>query len=134
MLEAAADNAKGDDESVAEIYALLKSQISLEDRQKAANLNKNGIKEYNEGKINQAIKELEHAATFTPRHISLNLNLIQVLLKRMKKAEVASPEYREDYYKCLHRFQFVRHVPRHHKEYKRLLYLRKLHQELTKPT
>ncbi len=132
LLEEAADNAQGDDDAIKEIYDLLKSQISSEDRQKAAGLNKIGIKEYNEGHIDKAVEELEKATAFTPRHISLNLNLIQVLIKRIKKTDPKNPQYHQDYQKCTLRFRYVRHVPHHHREYKRLQYLKKQYKDLKK--
>ncbi|PID42047.1 MAG: hypothetical protein CSB48_12335 [Proteobacteria bacterium] len=131
ILEDAADNARGDPKAISDIYNLLKEQISLEDRQKAADLNKRGIKLYNTGDVDQAIEELRKAISLTPRHISLNLNLIQVLLKRMKNTATASKAvFNSDRNECQQRFRHIRHMPKHHREFKRLMFLQKQFREL----
>ncbi|WP_197472798.1 hypothetical protein, partial [Oleiphilus sp. HI0123] len=92
--------------------------IGSETRQRAAKINKMGIKLYGEKKVKEAAEELRRALPLTPRHISLNLNLAQVLLRLYKRSADASLLKEVDEY--LHR---VRHIPRHHKEYSRYHYL-----------
>jgi tetratricopeptide (TPR) repeat protein len=118
LLEEAADIAKGDEELVSEIYDQLNSSISSANRQKAIQVNKKGIKLYNEGKTEQAATELRQAIPLTPRHISLNLNLTQVLLRQHKESKDDS--LLKDISGYLHK---VRHIPQGHKEYKRFVYL-----------
>lgn len=124
MLEQAADMAKGNDALVSDIYDQLNGGITIENRQKAMLINKKGIKLYNEGKTKEAASELRMAIPLTPRHISLNLNLAQVLLREHKETQDANllKEVR-DY---LHK---VRHIPIEHKEYKRFEYLQKQFKE-----
>jgi tetratricopeptide (TPR) repeat protein len=118
FLEKAADLAKEDSELVEGIYTQLNQGIGTETRKQAALINKQGIRLYNDKKIQEAADELKRALPLTPRHISLNLNLAQVLLRLYKRtAEVSLLKEVDDY---LHR---VRHIPRHHKEYLRYQYL-----------
>lgn len=118
LLERAADLAKEDSALVEDIYSQLNKGIGSETRQRAAKINKMGIKLYGEKKVKEAAEELRRALPLTPRHISLNLNLAQVLLRLYKRSADASLLKEVDEY--LHR---VRHIPRHHKEYLRYQYL-----------
>jgi tetratricopeptide (TPR) repeat protein len=120
LLERAADLAGNDGELISDIYDDLNKDVTLEDREQAAQMNKQGIKLYKENKVGQAAEELRKAIPLTPRHISLNLNLAQVLLKLYKQKPVA--DVLKEVERYLHK---VRHVPKHHKEYKRYQYLLK---------
>jgi len=120
LLEQAADLAEGNDELVSSIYDQLNFEVTNENKKQAAQMNKQGIKLYTEGSIEHAANTLREALPLTPRHISLNLNLAQVLL-RLCKTNKDSALLKEvgDY---LHK---VRHTPKHHKEFKRYEYLLK---------
>lgn len=120
LLEQAADMAKDNPELLSDIYEQFNHGVSEEDRQQAITINKQGIKLYNDGQTGEAATELRAAIPLTPRHISLNLNLVQVLLRQHKESPDDSliKEIR-DY---LHK---VRHIPKDHKEYKRFKYLQK---------
>ena len=124
-LERAADLAHRDSEQIGEIYDQLNQGISTEARQKASIQNKKGIKLYNQGETDQAAAELRLAVPLTPRHISLNLNLIQVLVKLYKTDK--KPEHLAEIEKYLHR---VRHIPKHHREFPRYEYLSNKYQGL----
>ena len=119
VLEEAADMAASDTEAISEIYDQLNQDISSESRQQAASFNKKGIRYYNEGKLDEAAKELRMAVPLTPRHISLNLNLIQVLQRIDQKNNSASN--RAEIERYLHK---VRHIPKHHYEYPRYEFLK----------
>jgi len=120
LLEQAADQAKGDEELVSRIYEQLNQGISLNQRKEAAQKNKQGIKLYSEGNLEASITSLREGLPLTPRHISLNLNLIQVLLKQHKKSN--QPELLDEIKKHLHK---IRHIPESHKEFKRYEHLLK---------
>lgn len=119
ILEQAADLAANDSDAVSDIYDQLNQSISSESRQRAAAFNKKGIHLYNEGKTEEAARELRMAVPLTPRHISLNLNLIQVLLKLDQSDKSATS--RAEIERYLHK---VRHIPPHHYEYPRYEYLK----------
>lgn len=118
LLEQAADLAKEDQELVEDIYNQLNKGIGSETRQRAAKINKHGIKLYESRQIKEAADELRRALPLTPRHISLNLNLAQVLLRLYKRTKDEDSLKEAQGY--LHR---VRHIPRHHKEFRRFEYL-----------
>ncbi len=118
LLEQAADLAQGDDELVSSIYDQLNTDITSENRKKAAVMNKQGIKLYSDGDIENSAQNLRKAVPLTPRHISLNLNLAQVLLKLYKSNKDESLLEEASGY-----LQKVRHTPKHHKEFKRYQYL-----------
>ncbi len=120
MLEHAADMAAGDFARISSIYDQLNGSISREIRQQAAQINKLGIKLYESGDIEQAAEQLRQAIPLTPRHISLNLNLIQILLKLHKQRPSPALLQETERYLCK-----VRHIPKEHREYKRYAFLRK---------
>ena len=124
LLEHAADLAAANTELVSDIYDQLNQGIGNEARQQAAKINKLGIKLYNEGNIEDAAQELKRALPLTPRHISLNLNLAQVLLKLHRRN--GEKDLLRDVHAYLHK---VRHIPDHHKEYPRYTYLKNQLQE-----
>lgn len=118
LLEQAADLAEGDDKLVASIYDQLNTSITDQDRKEAASINKVGIKLYSEGDIEQSAINLRKAVPLTPRHISLNLNLAQVLLKLHKTTKSVDLINEAELY-----LNKVRHTPKHHQEYKRYEFL-----------
>lgn len=118
LLEKAADLAKNDDELVSRIYKQLNTDITSQSRKKAAEINKLGIKLYTDGDIEQSAINLRKAVPLTPRHISLNLNLAQVLLKLHKNTKNNDLLNEADLY-----ISKVRHTPKHHREYKRYEFL-----------
>jgi len=118
LLEQAADIAGDDKELITDIYDQLSKGVTSESRERAAQMNKKGIKLYAEDRVGQAAEELRAAIPLTPRHISLNLNLAQVLLKLHKQSP--APKLLKETEQCLHK---VRHIPKHHKEFKRYQYL-----------
>ena len=118
LLELAADLVNKDSELIGDIYDQLNQGIGTETRKRAALINKQGIKLYYEKKIMDAANELRKALPLTPRHISLNLNLAQVLIRLYRKTKDT-----ELIKEINQRFHRVRHIPRHHKEFKRYHYL-----------
>ncbi len=119
LLEHAADLATENSDLMSDIYDQLNESIGSEARQQAAKINKLGIKLYNDGKVEDAAGELRRAIPLTPRHISLNLNLVQVLLKLHRRT--GDESLLKDIHSYLHK---VRHIPGHHKEFPRYQYLR----------
>lgn len=129
MLEQAADLAEHGSEQLGLIYDQLNQAISPEARQKAFSQNKKGLQLYHQGEVEQAAKELRLAILLTPRHIPLNLNLIQVLVECYAHESAAQKQAAllEEVKKYLHR---VRHIPEKHREYPRFQHLSKRYQQL----
>tara|TARA_R110001592_G_scaffold175466_5_gene414749 strand:- start:73030 stop:74643 length:1614 start_codon:yes stop_codon:yes gene_type:complete len=124
LLEKAADKAENDPSLIAEIYEQLNRDITLEERKEAALKNKTGIQHYTNNKLEQAAAVLRQALDITPRHISLNLNLIQVLLKLYKQSK--EDKHLNDVKALLKK---IRHIPEDHKEHRRYQFLKKKFEE-----
>ncbi len=118
LLSQAANRVKGDADVVSELYDQLSQNISVESSHAAALLNKKGIRLYQDGRLADAAEELRRALPLTPRHISLNLNLAQVLLKLHK--ENPTREVLKEVETLLHK---VRNMPARHKEFRRYEFL-----------
>lgn len=128
LLEKAADKVEKDPALISEIYDQLNRDISSEQRKEAALKNKEGIQFYSNNQLEQAIAILKQALELTPRHISLNLNLIQVLLKLAKQTN--ETRYLNEVNSLLKK---IRHIPQDHREYRRFQFLnKKLASESTK--
>jgi tetratricopeptide (TPR) repeat protein len=120
LLEKAADKAENDPSLIAEIYEQLNRDITTEERKEAALKNKAGIQHYTNNELEQAVAILHQALVITPRHISLNLNLIQVLLKLYKQTK---DEFHLNEVNAL--LKKIRHIPEDHKEHRRYQFLNK---------
>ncbi len=118
LLEKAADQSKHDPKLIAEIYEQLNKHITTEDRIEAAMKNKAGIQHYSDNQLDEAITILKDALKLTPRHISLNLNLIQVLLKSYKQTH--NSDTLQEVSSLLNK---IRHIPEDHRERRRYQYL-----------
>lgn len=105
---------------LAQIESLMDEPEGLEARVKAKELNKAGIKLFEQGQLTQAVESFRAALSFTPRHAALNLNLAQVALKLYK--DTGEAHYLEVAKQAL---QQIQHIPAQHQQYKRLNHLRK---------
>jgi tetratricopeptide (TPR) repeat protein len=120
ILEKAADKVENDPILIAEIYEQLNRDITIEERKEAALKNKAGIQHYTKNELEQAVAVLRQALNITPRHISLNLNLIQVLLKLHKQSK--DDKHLNEVNNLLKK---IRHIPEDHKEHRRYQFLKK---------
>jgi tetratricopeptide (TPR) repeat protein len=111
------------------IESLLDEPESLIARKQAKELNKSGIKAFEEGSLDEAIKAIESALSFTPKHAALNLNLVQILIKNYEQnRDINSINKAKD---CL---QQINHIPEQHNQYKRMMHLNKMIKKLTNKT
>lgn len=120
LLERAADKVENDPALISDIYEQLNKDISFEQRKEAALKNKEGIKLYTDNQLEQAVACLREALNITPRHISLNLNLIQVLLKLYTASKDSSLLNEANQL-----LKIVRHIPQEHREFRRYEFLKK---------
>ena len=110
-----------DAEIHAKIEALMDEPEDLETRLKAKELNKQAIRCVDEGRMEDAISSFESALTLTPKHAALNLNFVQVLIKRYKnKPEPAQLN------KANTALERIKHIPEQHNQFKRLEHFTKL--------
>lgn len=109
-----------------QIESLMDEPESLIARKQAKELNKSGIKLFEQGQLDEAIDSIETALTFTPKHAALNLNLVQVLIKHYET--FSDEKMLKKAQDCLTR---IEHIPEQHNQFKRMNYLRKNIQKLT---
>tara|TARA_R110001592_G_scaffold135779_1_gene352237 strand:+ start:2602 stop:4170 length:1569 start_codon:yes stop_codon:yes gene_type:complete len=118
-----------DTEILGQIESLLDEPESLIARKHAKELNKNGIKLFEQGELKAAIESIESALSYTPKHAALNLNLVQVLLKHYEKFRLDN-----DITKAKDCLKQIEHIPEQHNQYKRMKYLIKTINQLENTT
>jgi predicted Zn-dependent protease len=106
-------------EALALIEALMDEPESLETRIKAKSFNKTGIQLFEKGKLNEAIEAFNSAVQLTPKHAALNLNLAQVTLRKFQNEN--DTETLDIARQCLER---IKHIPKQHKQYRRLQHIK----------
>ena len=110
-----------DKELMQRIEELREEPVSWHARAKAAELNKEGIKMFEDGRIQDAVSILKNALEYSSRHPALNLNLVQVLLKALEN-ETNPIEYLMICHLCLDRLS---HLREDHKQFPRYQHLKK---------
>ncbi|PIE43318.1 MAG: hypothetical protein CSA50_05405 [Gammaproteobacteria bacterium] len=113
-----------------QIEELLDEPVNLTNKLKARSLNRNGISAFEEGKLDEAIDIFEQALAIVPKHPALNLNLVQVQLKRYETGAKSSAQLR----RCEQCLDNVGHIPPQHRQYKRYRYLLNRVQSLGAPS
>lgn len=106
-------------EVIRRIEALMDEPVGFQKRLKARGLNQQGIKAFENSQLDEAIKSFEQALEMVPRHPALNLNLVQVLIKRIESSDPTPALLR----RCEQRLEQVAHIPPQHRQYKRYQYL-----------
>ncbi len=91
--------------------------ISVQEKAKAAELNKEGIQLVEKGNLTEAIRVFKEALEYSPKLPALNLNLVQVLLKDLPKESDPS----ENILLCADCLGKLAHLKDNHKQYKRYL-------------
>ena len=94
------------------IENLMDEPVSFQKRIRARGLNRDAIKAFEAGRLDEAATAFEEALSLVPRHPALNLNLVQVLLKRMETAG---------------------QIPSQHRQYKRLQFLKNKIEQMNRP-
>ncbi|MCP5163292.1 MAG: tetratricopeptide repeat protein [Hahellaceae bacterium] len=130
LLTQMADLSGNDDDASEQAITSMLSAKAQQERKEAALLNRQGITLYGKGELNAAIELFEKALELTPRHISLNLNLAQVLIKRLQKQGKTAYDIKN----CESCLQRARHIRAHHKEQRRYQYLQDRLLDFKRPT
>jgi tetratricopeptide (TPR) repeat protein len=112
---------------ISQIESLLDEPESLLARKQAKELNRKGISLFEQGQLDAAIEAIDSALTFTPRHAALNLNLIQVLLKKYENTSD-----KQLLIKAQSRLKIIEHIPEQHNQFKRMKFLTKTINALVK--
>lgn len=121
VLHSLAQRFEDDPDILSSIEELLDEPVSLRQKMKARELNKQGISYFEEGLLTKAIDTFKDALKEAPKHPALNLNLVQVVLKSF---ENTTPE-REEVEGLNQYLNNVKHIPSQHRQYKRLTSLAK---------
>lgn len=102
----------GDAELLRRLDGITSEPISDAGRVRAAELTRSGIKAYSEGDYAAAIEIFNQALSSYPRHVSLNLNLLQSILAATQQSGV-TPQYLQF---CQRGLKAVSHLPPEHPE------------------
>jgi tetratricopeptide (TPR) repeat protein len=128
LLNELAEHHAKDKALVNRVSDLLDKPVNIKDRLAAAEKNKQGIACYRGNQLDEAIVAFNEGLILTPRQPSLNLNLAQVLLKRMKNQGVDPKEME----KCADCIGKLRGLSKHHREYPRYLHISKVFSNMQK--
>lgn len=107
--------------TVQKIENLLDEPIGFKQKLQTRSLNRQGIEAFEAGSLTEAIDAFKQALSIAPSHASLNLNLIQVLMKQLSEHGVRQ-ETIEECQQCL---SALANLPEQHRQYRRYLALRK---------
>lgn len=108
------------------IENLLDEPVGFQQKLKARGLNRDGIKAFEASDLDDAIRIFNEALSIVPDHAALNLNLCQVLMKKNQSSDDAT--LLKQAQKHLDRLDSL---PEQHRQYRRLVSLRKKLQGMT---
>lgn len=111
-----------------EIDKLLREPVTKEGIQFAAKLNKQGIEQYQNGNLEEAIRAFQAVLLELPNHVGLNLNLIQALISKNKEHPLSEKEIAL----IESGFQRMGELKANSDYTKRYLYLQKKYQKIAK--
>lgn len=103
------------------IENLLDEPVGFRQKLQARSLNRDGIKAFEAGKLDEAVATFSQALEIVPSHASLNLNLVQVLMKKYQQ----TPDDRDLLKRCEKYLVKLSGLPEQHRQYRRLMSLRK---------
>lgn len=103
------------------IESLLDEPVGFRQKLQARSLNREGIKAFEAGNLEEAVTTFNRALDIVPSHASLNLNLVQVLMKQYQ-GTAGDRELLKRCEKCLEK---LADLPEQHRQHRRLISLRK---------
>ncbi|MFO7994283.1 MAG: tetratricopeptide repeat protein [Marinobacter sp.] len=103
------------------IENLLDEPVGFRQKLQARSLNRDGIKAFEAGKLDEAVTTFSNALEIVPSHAALNLNLVQVLMKKHQE----TPNDRDLLKRCEKHLAGLSGLPEQHRQYRRLMSLRK---------
>lgn len=118
----------GDDpETLQKIENLLDEPVGFRQKIEARGYNREGIKAFESGDLDGAVEAFNRALAIVPDHAALNLNLIQVLLRKHDQA----PADQSLLATCQERLKRLEALPEQHRQYRRYTALAKKLKGLT---
>ena len=116
----------GNPEILAKIEEMMDEPVGLKDKIRAREFNRIAIRAYEQGNHIEATKQFQEALRITPNHTSLNLNLTQVLMKRIEAGDSDTTLLSQ----CQAALRRIGHIPEQHRQYKRFVHFDKKVEEL----
>jgi predicted Zn-dependent protease len=107
------------------IENLLDEPVGYQQKLKARSRNRDGIKAFEDNKLDDAIETFNEALSIVPDHAALNLNLCQVLMKKYK-----GTGDKDLIKQAQNHLQRLDNLPEQHRQYRRLASLRKKLQDM----
>lgn len=100
------------------IESLIDEPVGVEQKLKARALNRDGIKAFENDKLDDAIRIFSEALAIVPDHAALNLNLTQVLIKKYQNTEDQALLKQAQ-----NQLNRLKDLPEQHRQYSRLMSL-----------
>lgn len=119
VLKKLAQRFESDLVTLQKIENLLDEPVGFKQKLRARSLTSQGIKAFESGAMGEAVEAFRQALAIVPCHASLNLNLVQVLMKQFSDGG-ARPEIIEECQRCL---SALANLPEQHRQYRRYLAL-----------
>ncbi|WP_404363533.1 tetratricopeptide repeat protein [Marinobacter sp.] len=104
-----------------EIETLMDEPVGFKQKLQARAFNREGIKAFEGGNLDEAARAFEQALAIVPNHTALNLNLVQVRMKQIAGGG-HDPELLAQSYRCL---DALKNLPEQHRQHRRYVTLRK---------
>ncbi|WP_020408571.1 tetratricopeptide repeat-containing response regulator [Hahella ganghwensis] len=103
------------------IEELQDEPVSLKQRIKAREFNREGIQHYEKGDFGSALEAFKNAMEITPLHVGLNLNLLQTIIKLHSRKPSQDPEISRLLKMCFDRLSALTPDHRQYRRYQHLL-------------
>jgi CheY-like chemotaxis protein len=123
LLTVLAGRFEDDSAVMKEIEALLDEPVSMGKKIQARAANREGIAAFETGRLDEAADAFARALELVPQHPALNLNLVQILLKKAE-SEPGGVDA-TTLQRCMSNLDRIAHLPPQHRQYQRYLSLRK---------
>lgn len=121
LLTALASRCNDNPTLLQKIENLLDEPVGFRQKLQARTLNREGIKAFESGRLDEAVSTFSQALEIVPSHAALNLNVVQVLMKKYQE----KPDDRELLKRCENYLGKLSGLPEQHRQYRRLVSLRK---------
>lgn len=121
LLGQLAQRYRDEPDTLQKIENLLDEPVGFRQKLQARAHNRDGIKAFESGDLEAAISEFTNALKIVPDHAALNLNLVQVLIKKYTDGQEA-PQL---LHQCQQHLERLSNLPEQHRQHRRYLALSK---------
>lgn len=121
LLGKLAERFDGNTDILQKIENLLDEPVGFKEKLQARSLNRDGIKSFESGALEDAVAAFGRALAIVPSHAALNLNLVQVRIKQYLDG-TRDPALLQE---CEKRLNALNKLPEQHRQYRRYVSLRK---------